>query len=103
MLETEPAPRGINITPVPSVDPCSTTWDDNDPDVYIRGKWDLPSVTSQGGDQISAVHEMGHVIGLPALMGLGIELRVMYFLSWAVKLEERFPSQAPFIPVGPHR
>ena len=73
------------------------------------------------GNQITAVHEFGHLLGLKhpgqylgywsrptansgddyaadwdSLMGGGMELRAEYFGSWAMELAERYPEFRPW-------
>jgi hypothetical protein len=104
--------------------PSGTNW--TNPNILVHGQWDLPDITDQGTSQISAVHEMGHVIGLRhpgtrtydpqrnrynesggysadpnALMGYGMELRTFYFAAWQEKMNQISPAQAPWTLIGP--
>ena len=63
-------------------------------------------------EQVSAIHEFGHIIGCrhpgepggddeytadeDSLMGLGMELRPIYFAAWAVELSEHLPQNGPY-------
>ena len=63
-------------------------------------------------DQIAAVHEFGHLIGLDhpdpkdpydqyrkdpnALMGTGMELRTYYFKRWAEYLDGQYRGSGPY-------
>ncbi len=65
-----------------------------------------------GDEQVSAVHEFGHIIGCrhpgepggedeytedeDSLMGLGMELRPIYFAAWAIELSEHLPQNGPY-------
>jgi RHS repeat-associated protein len=115
------APTGIDIfiANKNGADTSSTDWKGTvRPTAGITGFWDVLDVTNQmkpgAPPQYSVVHEFGHVIGLRhpgdpgpheytadpwALMGLGMQLRSFYFLSWALKLREMNP-EISFIPWG---
>lgn len=70
-------------------------------------------VAAYGDDeQVSTIHEFGHIIGCrhpgepggddeytadeDSLMGLGMELRPIYFAAWAIELSEHIPQNGPY-------
>ena len=87
----------------------SVNWDTPE---QIDAVMNMEDLLYGGDEQVSAVHEFGHIIGCrhpgepggddeytedeDSLMGLGMELRPIYFAAWAIELSEHLPQNGPY-------
>lgn len=87
----------------------SVNWDTPE---QIDAVMNLEDLLYGDDEQVSAIHEFGHIIGCrhpgepggddeytadeDSLMGLGMELRPIYFAAWAVELSEHLPQNGPY-------